>query len=207
MNLKKLAIVLLATTPLVTNCGAFKTKSKGEKARQTNMHLAGTWTTDCTKLDWLGLTSERETLKFSALGDFDRTSTLYTDGTCGSAGVELTVRGTFDTLGPDSKLAGSDDINFTVVAAAATPRSDLGTAALNVDNYCDNSTWSTDATVDILDRDCAGSWRKGSVVFDVYRLENDNKNLRFGRHSFFQDKTDAASRPTALDDEHALVRK
>jgi hypothetical protein len=207
MNLRKLGLAVLVTAPVIIGCGAFKTKNHGQKQRQTNMHLAGTWITGCTKLDWLGLTSERETVIFSALGDFDRTSTVFTDGNCESAGVELTVRGTFDTLGPDSQLAGSDDINFTVTAATATTRNDLGTNTLNAGEYCDNASWSTNQTVDIIDRECAGSWRKGSVVFDIYRLDNDNKKLRFGRHSFFQDKSDAASRPAVLDEEHALTLK
>jgi len=150
-------------------------------------------------MDWLGLTSQQEMVKFSAIGDFERTTKVYTDATCSSLGAELVTTGTFDTLGASPVVAGSDDINLTVTSATASTQNDLGKNALNAVNFCGSSAWVNGEKVNVLDHDCIGSWRKGSVVFDIYRLDNGNRKLIFGRHSFFQDKKDGASRPDALD--------
>jgi len=156
-------------------------------------------------MDWLGLTSQQEIVKFSALGDFERTTKVYTDSTCSSLAAELVATGTFDTLGASSQVSGSDDINLTVTSATATTQNDLGKNALNAVNFCGSSAWVNGEKVSVLERDCIGSWRKGSVIFDIYRLDDSNKKLIFGRHSFFQDKRDAASRPDALDGANPLT--
>ncbi len=206
MKITKKTCLLLCILGVASSCGAFKTKSKGAKVRQTDTNLGGVWTTGCTNSDWLGLVSQSETLKFSALGDFDRTTTLFSDGQCATPNLELTVRGTFDTLGDDAKVEGSDDINFTVTSASTTPRSENGATILNAVSYCEVSNWANGQTVDTLDNACAGSWHKGSVIFDIYRLDQDNKNLRFGRPSFFLDRGDAGSRPESLDETSALTK-
>jgi hypothetical protein len=201
----KTGSVLASIALLSLGCGAFSTKKKGQKQAQNDIHLAGTWKSECAKADWLGLTSEKQILVFSALGDFERTSKIYADAGCMSEAAEFKTTGTFDTLGASSIIPSGDNINYTVTSASALTRNETGSNALNLVNYCGTSTWSVNQTVDIIDKECAGGWRKGSVVFDVYRLDTDQKRVVFGRQSFFQDKRDAASRPGSLDETHALI--
>lgn len=205
MKRKMGLLSFLGLSAIIGGCGFFSTKNTGQKQRQNDIYLAGAWNSECKSMDWVGLTSQKETIKFSALGDFERTTQVYTDSTCSSLGAEITSTGTFDTLGASSVVSGSDDINLTVTSATATTRNDTAKDALNAVNFCANSAWVNGEKVNVLDRNCIGTWKKGSVVFDIYRLDNSNKKLNFGRHSFFQDKKDAASRPDVLDTSMSLT--
>lgn len=65
----KTGFVIISLSFFALSCGAFKTKKTGQKQRQNDIRLAGVWNSNCTKGDWLGLSSEKEVLTFNAIGD------------------------------------------------------------------------------------------------------------------------------------------
>lgn len=207
--MKRAMIVALGcAVGVVGACGRFATKEKARKIKQTDMQLAGQWSDGCVAHDWLGLTRSGETLTMSGVGDFDRKRTLFSDEQCTKSEVEFLVRGTFDTLGKDRTVEGAKDINFTVVFAQVTPRSDAVVKTLNAMAYCGVSDWQVAQAVDILGRDCLGQrWDNGTVDFDIYRLENDKKRLLLGKKGMFFESREASSRPTEMDEQKPYALK
>lgn len=201
-----MTLAAICGTFALAGCGAFETKGKGKKSDQTDYELAGTWTSACLKLDLLGLSRSSETYKFSALGDFDKTTTVFLDDGCQQPALDETVSGTADSLGADATVQDAKDINFTVTKATLTPRSDKAVQLLNDASYCGLTGWEKDKAVDVLGKDCAGEdWQNGEVIYDVYKRDGDQ--LRFGASMIFFDKTDAGERPTKLEDERVFTRK
>lgn len=203
VNFKKTKIFATTLTigVVLSACGAFGTKEKGRKAKETDTSLAGEWRGTCNKLDWLGLTSNRQVLTFSAVGDFDRVTTVYSDNACNLSGATVTERGTVATLGKSNFVADAKDINFTVSTATIAPANDDSAKSLNTVSYCGRTDWQKDVTVDVLGKECLGkNHAKGEVNFDIYRLDGDKKLLTFGKGSIWLDKSDASTRPTELDE-------
>jgi hypothetical protein len=189
------------TAGLVVACGGSGTSNKGAKARDNDPELAGDWTTACHQRDFLGFTYERQTLRFSLLGDFDRVTTVFSDASCAAAVSTLTESGTYDALGASSAVAGATDLNLTIHAATVRPESDEGAAALNNLSFCGVSGWTKGAEVVVIGRTCLGvTHAHGDVVFDVYRIDQDGKRLLTGKASLLVDKSAADARPGQLDD-------
>ena len=202
------ALIFLTIVPITAGCGMFSTKNKGEKARENDNALTGQWRNGCSKLDWLGFAYHQETLKFSAIGDCDRVTTLFSDSSCTNATATLSERGTYASLGASRVAAGAQDINFTVTQATVTADSDDAVSLLNNASYCGISTWQKNQAVDVMGKTCDGSNHpKGEVIFDVYRVDNDSKRLETGKGTLFVDKSDANSRPGKLDDAHPYLRQ
>jgi len=193
--------ITLATMMTISGCGAFKTKNKGEKAKENDKALTGEWKDGCIKGDWLGLTHEQADYKFSALGDFDHKTTLYRDDACKAADVTLAEHGTYASLGTSASVPNATDINFTVTKAEVTPQSDDAAKLLNDASYCGITAWQKGHAEDVVGKSCLGKdHAKGEVSFDVYRIDNDGRRLTLGKDSLFLGKSDAGSRPGKLDD-------
>lgn len=192
----------------VVSCGRNKTQSKGEKLRQNDFSLDGTWRNECTKFDWLGLTHEKTTFKFSSLGDFDKVTTIYSDEACTVGAAQLVERGTYASLDKAPNVPEATDINFTLVAANLTVTNEDTAKLVNTASYCEFSKWSVGATVDVLGKKCLGqSHTSGDVVFDIYRLDNTKKHLTFGKNQIFLDNNTAASRPDRLNSERVFTKE
>ena len=186
---------------LAAACGTSHTKNEGAKNLENAPELAGEWRTDCHKLDWLGFSYERQTLKFSLLGDFDRLTTVYTDASCATSSSSLSEHGTFSALGASQSTPNATDINFQIAAATVKPDSDDGAKALNALGYCGVTGWQSGGEVDVIGKTCLGrTHAKGEVIFDVYNIDQDGKRLKTGKASLLVDKSDANARPTKLDD-------
>jgi len=200
--------VSLVTIGILTSaCGAFSTKNKGQKTQENDRQLAGQWQDSCTKKDWLGFTYQRQTFQFSAIGDFDRTTTLYSDEGCATALSTLLEHGTYASLGESAAAPGARDINLTITEASLKPQTDDGAKLLNDVSYCDVTTWERDKDVSVLGKNCAGTTHpSGEVVFDLYRIENEGKHLVTGKGSLWVDKSEASSRPESLDLEHVYIK-
>ena len=197
--------LMIIVGAIVAGCGVFSTKNKGKKETQNVIALAGEWRSECIKGDWFDFSQYKDDYKFSAIGDFDKSTTVFKDD-CKTAEITSTLRGTYDALGVTKDVPDAKDINFTVTEALISPRSDTATKILNSAEYCGISDWKTNQDVSVLDRDCVGwNFKKGTVIFDIYRLQD--KRLFFGkRMTFFSSETND-SRPAKLDEEHVLVKQ
>jgi|GEM_PF-6824291 len=211
MHPEKKASVLVGVAILVTigtsACGWFPTKSKGEKATQNDVGLAGQWRDSCTKLDWFGFAYQQVTQKFSAVGDFEKTKYLYSDENCSNKIGTLVESGTYDSLGGSTTVNGVKNINFTITKATVSAGSDDAAALLNNISYCGIETWKTGEVNDVLGKTCAGATHAaGEVVFDVYRVDMDGKRLTTGKGTLFLNKTEASARPESLDETHIYTK-
>lgn len=206
-SLGKIGLIALLCVPMA-NCGRSSTKSKGEKLRQNDFSLSGTWSSECGKSDWLGLTHEKTTFKFSPLGDYDKITTLYSDAECKQGASKLVERGTYASLGKTANVPEATDINFTLVAADMTALSDQSVKLMNTASYCEKSDWKVGESADVLGKKCLGiSLAGGKVIFDIYRFSKDKKQLTFGRDQIFLDKSDAQSRPDRLNGERIFNKE
>jgi hypothetical protein len=200
-KISSLALASLVATAL-SGCGAFETKHKGEKAKENDNHLSGEWQDGCTTADWLGFAYQRESLTFSAVGDFDRVTTLYKDEACQAAVGTLTEHGTYSALGASAEVANADDINFQVNEASVKVDDDGAVKLLNDASYCDLS-WQKGQEQSILDKSCLGiNHKKGEVVFDIYNVDTNANVLKLGKTSLFTNKAAADDRPARLDEAH-----
>ena len=189
-------------------CGMLSTKNKGKKASENDQKLVGEWRDTCNKMDWLGFAYQQQTLRFSALGDFDRDVTLFKDSNCSNPLGKLSEHGTYASLGNSSETPDTKDINFTVTEATMSAEVDDAVSLLNSASYCGISEWKKGNPTDILGKSCAGIQRaKGDVVFDIYRVDTNGKRLISGKGSLFLDKTDTSSRPSSLDENRAFRKQ
>ena len=187
-------------------CGTFETKKKGRKAQQNAMELAGEWRSNCVKLDWLGLQCSVESYAFTAIGDFDKKTTVFSDEGCATASAELVQRGTYDELGGSKEVQGAKDINFTVVEAGLAPKDARLLAPMNAALYCGHNDWAVNVAQTIIDRDCGGkTTRRGQVIFDLYQVAD--KTLHFGDTMMFFNKSNPAQRPNKLDAGRTFTKK
>jgi hypothetical protein len=200
--------LMLAFGVVVAGCGAFSTKKKGQKARENDNALTGTWQNSCTKMDWLGFTYNQVTFKFSVLGDFEKTTSLYDNESCTSAIGSLSESGTYAALGDAAATPQAKDINFTISEAKISADTDQAIKLLNTGAYCGISDWQKGQATDVLDKPCVGfQHTKGKVIFDIYKVDQDNKRLETGKGSIFLDKGDADARPKDLDETNVFVKK
>ncbi len=192
----------------MTACGSMDTDEKGKKVEQNDVDLAGTWETDCYGGDFLGLSKSSAKVVFSAIGDFDRVSTLFSGDTCAEKALQLSVSGTYDVVGAAQGVeGGADNLNFTVSKATLTPFTDGAVTALNAANYCGVSNWSIGAAVEIAAKDCMGDTvTQGEVVLDIYRIEQE-KRLLLGDSLLWFDKNKPTERPTALALDHVFHKR
>lgn len=200
--------LMLAFGVVAAGCGAFETKKKGQKARENDSSLNGTWQNSCTKMDWLGFTYYRVTYKFSALGDFDKTTSLFADASCAEAIGSLSESGTYAALGDAADTAQAKDINFTISEAKISADTDQAVKLLNAAAYCGISDWQKGRATDVLDKPCVGFQHvKGKVIFDIYKVDQNDKRLETGKGSIFLDKGDVSSRPKSLDEANTFFKK
>jgi hypothetical protein len=205
---KLLAVPFSALLILASGCGILQTKNKGQKSRENDSALSGKWENACSKLDWLGFSYHRTSLSFSSLGDFDKTTNLYSDDNCTAATATLTEHGTYSSLGDAQAGSGSQNINYTISEASVTAVSDSAVRLFNAVSYCGISSWQVGQATDVLDKPCAGAQHaKGAVIFDIYKVDNNGDRLTTGKGSFFLDKSDASSRPSKLDEVYVFTKK
>lgn len=189
-------------------CGMMPTKEKGKKAAETDLGLAGEWQNDCEKKDWLGVTHQREVHKYSATGDFERATKVFSDNECNAAIADLVEGGTFSSLGKSKDVANATDINYTITSATVTPKTENAVKIFNTASYCGKTDWAINASKDVLGLKCLDKTHaKGEVIFDIYRVDMDGKRLTTGKPSLFLSKEDAASRPAALNEQNTFAKK
>jgi hypothetical protein len=198
------SIVLLSS---VTSCGS-KSDDKGSPSGPANPALIGKWMNGCTERTWFAIgASEEQIRNFSAAGEYEHDSTIYSDGECKAPDVRVFQQGTFTDLGSSANVTNAHEINFTVTGKTLTPRSDSAVENLNKISYCGISSWKKDEPSDVLGRNCLGETAaKGDVNFDIYRLDAATKQLVFGRGTFLLDKGDDDSRPSELDEKHVFLQ-
>ena len=200
--------LILSCGITAVGCGMLSTKNKGKKASENDQRLIGEWLDTCNKMDWLGFAYQQQTLRFSALGDFDRDVTLFKDSTCANPIGKLSEHGTYASLGNSSNAPDAKDINFTVTEVTMSAETDDAISLLNSASYCGISDWKKGNPTDILGKSCTGMTRaKGDVVFDIYRVDTNGKRLINGKGSLFLDKTDMRSRPSSLDENRAFRKQ
>ena len=69
--------------------------------------------------------------------------------------------------------------------------------------YCGVKDWTVDQEIDIAGKDCLGEKvASGQVLFDIYRIEGDDKTLFVGNSMNWFDNTDSVDRPTQLATDH-----
>ena len=184
----------------------FKTEKSGKKLQENDRNLAGEWEGTCLQQDWLGYSFQRQVLRFSSIGDFDRSTALFTDELCQDAVGTLAEQGTYAVLGASKVVAGATDINLTISAANVRPQSVKSVEDFNERQYCGFNDWQQNQVRDVLGRECDGvSHANGEVVFDIYRI--DNSTLLTGKGSIFENLGEATGRPTALDPKKTFARK
>ena len=202
------ALATLALASATVGCGAFGTKNKGQKGRENDNALAGKWQNSCSKMDWLGFSYNQVTFNFSGLGDFDKTTTLFSDANCATAIGSLTENGTYAALGDSPALTGAQNINFTISEAKVSADTDTAVNLFNGVSYCGISSWQKGQATDVLDKPCVGFQHpKGAVIFDVYKVDQDGKRLQTGKGSLFLDKSEASARPSKLDETNVFTKK
>jgi hypothetical protein len=198
--------ILVAT--LAGGCGMFKTEKSGKKLQENDRNLAGEWEGSCIQQDWLGFAYQQQALKFSSIGDFDRTTSFFSDQLCQESVGILGEHGTYASLGESKALAGAADINLTISAATVRPQTTESAEDFNQKEYCGFNDWQRDQVRDVLGRDCDGvSHANGEVVFDIYRLDNDGALLVTGKGSIFESGSVASSRPSSLNEKQPFKRK
>ena len=204
--MRKNVWIALIATATVTGCGAFKTKNHGQKAQETDNALSGVWNGTCTKADWLGISHQKAQLTFGALGDFDQTTTLYSDAGCTQPVAALTEHGTYASLGASKTAQNANDINFTTTAYSVTPKSDDAVKLMNGASYCGVNNWANGQATDVLGKTCLGqTYANGDVTFDVYHV--DNNQLTLGKSSLFLTKSSASTRPSQLDSSNVFTKQ
>ncbi len=200
---------LAALTIFAAGCGGMSTDDKGAKGDENDLDLAGKWIDGCLAKDALKLTHQANVLTFSALGDFDRVTTLHRSDVCAEPQIETSVHGTYDVVGQAENVqGGADNINFTVLKATVTAKSDDAVQILSAAAYCGVKDWTVDQEIDIAGKDCLGEKvASGQVLFDIYRIEGDDKTLFVGNSMNWFDNTDSVDRPTQLATDHPYTKQ
>jgi hypothetical protein len=193
---------------LTASCGILDTDDKGKKAEENAPALAGTWETECVENSALELSRSKREYSFNAVGDFDKTESYYAADDCGNADVVYTVKGTYDDKGNSPDNQDVTMINFTINEALVTVNSDTAIDAMNAVKLCGISDWAVGKETDVTGKDCMGSKvNKGDVIFEVYKLEDDNSDLYFGQNFVFLTETNASERPTDVNRDVLFTRQ
>jgi hypothetical protein len=204
LNAKHLVTLwTVGAAALATSCGSVgdDDKKSGKKIEETDTDLAGEWENSCTKADLFGINYNKTEVKFSPVGDFERETTLYSDEGCATPVGKMKETGTYAALGSSATVDGARDLNLTVSGAKLTAITQDAADKLNTARYCGVTNWTAGQEVDVLGKECLGLTRNnGDVVFDIYRVDQDNKRLTLGKPSLFFDKQRADARPEKLDD-------
>ncbi len=207
-NLQKTIFAGAFGVCLVAGCGYFKRETAGAVDQRVNFELMGKWGSNCVKTTWLGLTKTDETMEFSGVGGFEKTTYVHAGNECEKPSVVVTSKGTARTAGNVEGVEGAKELNLTIDEYALTPKTDAITNALNLASYCGVKNWQINVMTDVTDKDCVGkTFKKGTVVFDIYKAEGNT--LHFGKSSSFalDSKEKADKRPTALDNEKVFSKK
>ncbi len=205
---RKMLVHTLVVASLSSGCGAFSSKKSGKKLEENDQQLAGEWLGKCLKKDWFGFSYQQQKLNFSSIGDFDRATMIYSDQACKDAVGTLEEHGTYAVLGDSPAASGARDINMTITSATVKPQNNKATDEYNNKKYCGIDNWQLDQSQDVLGKACDGvSHPNGEVIFDIYRLEDENKGLKTGKSSILFGGNDAASRPTKLNEDQVYTRK
>ncbi len=206
----KFSRVTLALSLLAAGCGGFSTEDDGAKVDENDFALTGTWKDGCIAKDALKTTHQTTVLTFSALGDFDRVTTLHNGSdVCFNPQIEITVRGTYDVVGKAENIqGGADNLNFTVHKATVTPKSADAVQILSALGYCGVKDGTVDQEIDIAGQECLGEKvETGQVLFDIYRIEGDDRTLLVGDTMNWFDNTDSVDRPTQLATDHPYTKQ
>lgn len=199
----KIAVSLTALS--LAACGWFGTKKKGTKAVQVDFKLAGQWRSNCVGADVLKLAHASMQYNFSALADYEKKETFYSDAGCAEPAFSYKTSGTYAEIGKHEGLEGAKDINFTIQKASLTVHAQDILDELNSSELCGIKDWTVGREVDITNKDCQGfTVKPGDTVVDVYKL--GEKELVFGKKIQLLASDDADSRPSSLATD-AIYRK
>ena len=188
-------------------CGMFSTKEGGKKIEQNSSALAATWDLDCSKFDFVGFTGDKDTLNFSVVGDFERTTRIHEDANCKTEIGRFDTKGTYAVLGTSAnKNDGTRDINLTVSDFDFTVLTDSLAKALNAAKFCGQNNWTVNQKVSLLGLDCAtGKVARGDTVYEIFLI--DKNSLYFSDQLGVVGQRTAASRPAKLEMSRPYVKK
>lgn len=196
----------LVIAACLSACG--KTDDTADKAKQTDTNLAGTWNLACANKDFAGVTHQSDSYNFSLLGDFDRSVKLFNSDGCTTQLAHIDSSGTTDSLGNSQKVDGAKDINFTVTQMEATVDDAEFAKTLNTIKYCGKEDWQVGAAFDMFGKDCAGEkMDKGEVIFQIYKIHDDQLFLGSPVTALWLDGNDASNRPSHLDENRGLAKQ
>ena len=200
--------ILLSTTLLVSSCGIINTAEKGKKSEENAPELAGDWKSACVANSALKLSHTQRDFNFNAIGDFDKTESFFKDDLCDESFVTYQVMGTYDEKGENPENADIQMINFTVNEANLTADTGGAVTILNGLKFCGISDWKMGEERNITSQDCTGfKVNKGDVIFESYKLEDNNSDLYLGQKFVFLAKDNSNERPKDVNKNAGFTRE
>lgn len=199
MGFKTNTLMLGLTLGLTVSCGAFQTKSKGQKFKQTDSALAERWKSDCVAGPLMELSHTMKDYRFSALGDYDRREYFYKDADCSTKLLTYQQTGVYQALGDQPAVDGAKQINYTMNAASFTPQTQEAADMLNATKFCGLDQWQAGQETDVTGRECAGlKFSKGDVIYGNYQVADDHI-LYLGSNAMFTSGIRLNERPNSLN--------
>lgn len=193
---------------LLSGCGALKRDNNEDDSSpndQRDLKLIGSWERGCERADILGLQSRKVKLNFDLGLGFFREQTIFAKDVCADERIVEKQTGTYAKVGDAQGVEGAYQINFTVKNAFVTPRSDQAADDLNKVKYCGLDNWKNDVEQKITNVPCKSGYNEGQVLFDIYKL--DENNLQLGQAGFLLDGSNNNARPATLDTLRPYVKK
>lgn len=182
---------------LISGCGAFDTKEKGSKADENDQTLTGVWHSDCVANSRLDLSHAKYRVAFSAVGDFDKTESMFGGEGCTAEKLNVRLIGTYAEVGDAAVGNEVNNINFTVKQVSVSIVDADYVDVANGLKICGKEDWVKDTAIDVTGVSCAGSTlNSGDVLFDVYKVDSE---AWFGHQSLFMSEDDADARPDNID--------
>ena len=154
-----------------------------------------------------GFTGVKETVVFSAIGDFQRAVLLNDNSNCGTTVGRFDIKGTYAVLGNSANTSdGTKDINLTISKYDLTVLSDSLATVLNKTKYCGQDNWTVNQKVSLIGLNCVtGNVGRGDTVYELFLT--DKNSLCFSDQLGVLGQRTAAKRPTKIDRTRQFVKR
>lgn len=196
---KKLFTLLILMIALI-----FIACNAEEEEDKVTTELEGTWTQSCKQEG-----QDYRTGSMPSGNTWSLAYTSYSDSTCATKIVSVTLSTSFTIGNEVSGLTGTKEIDMTFTAAQLTIHDDTEVASNNADGFYGYMDWVKDTPKDIFGKKYDGTDDPdfGNPRYNIFRI--DGSNLYFGDSDMCSSDcyTSAANRPTALDPDSVFIKQ
>ncbi|MEZ4741055.1 MAG: hypothetical protein R3B45_01165 [Bdellovibrionota bacterium] len=192
-NIIKIAILLY----LSVSCGSSEDSDSKDSAADTSIYQ-GTWSLACASSG-----TDSGSYVFDGSNFTYKTSHFNGESTsCEAANKDFDaeVTGTYKIGADIEGVEGAKAIDITFVTYTMTPTSEDAVSFFNDESGCASGEWELDTKKDLttLDCDMFGDTAKGTIVYDIIKVNSDKLTLGDSEDDA-TDGTTEAKRPTALE--------